>query len=217
MHLNKNGDTESGIRVIHPFNNDKSVATYCDQDTEGGGWTTILNRDSGKANENFQRNYADYESGFGHRNGDFWIGLQTIHQLTTSPCTELRIDMETYKGKKYVAKYSTFKVGSEEEGYVLKIDGFSSIPKFKDDLKAMANGMKFTTIDKDQDKTKENCAKLHNGGWWHNKCFQVKLTGSHFNGKHAYAKGIHWGTLTTHFKSLKKVAMKVRPRPLCKN
>ena len=35
--------------------------------------------------------------------------------------------MEKYDGTKYTARYSTFKVGSQAEGYVL-----TSNPKFKD-------------------------------------------------------------------------------------
>ena len=98
---------------------DKKSSVYCDQDTEGGGWTVILRRDATAELENFDRNYADYENGFGDRKGEYWLGLQTIHELTSLPCTQLRIEMEAYNGTEYVAKYSTFKVGSKDSGYVL--------------------------------------------------------------------------------------------------
>ena len=95
----ESGDDKSGVRSIDAFQKGESILTYCDQETEDGGWTTILNRDASEDHEDFNRNYADYEHGFGDRNGEFWLGLQTIHQLTTFPCTELRIDMDSLCGQ----------------------------------------------------------------------------------------------------------------------
>ena len=109
-------------------------------------------------NENFDRNYTDYEYGFGDRNGEFWLGLQPMHHLTDVTCNELRIEMEKYDGSTYVAKYSTFKVGSEEEGYVLNLDGFSSNPTFIDDFGTGQGGRKFSARDKDQDAWSDSCA-----------------------------------------------------------
>ena len=186
--------------------------TYCDQDTEGGGWTTILNRDASKDHEDFDRDYSEYEEGFGDRNGEFWLGLESIHQLTSFPCNELMVEMEMYNSSRFVARYSTFKVGSQAEGYVLTISGFYSTPEFPDDF-AYQNGMKFTTKDNDQDELSfDNCAIIRNGGWWHKNCFSVKLTGDHFEEKHETGEGIHWINIFGYsfVYSLKKASMKVR-------
>ena len=75
--LHESGDDESGVRSINPFQKGESILTYCDQETEDGGWTTILNRDATQVHEDFDRTYVDYENGFGDINGEFWIGLST--------------------------------------------------------------------------------------------------------------------------------------------
>ena len=69
------GDSESRTRAIDPLGTNHDIATYCDQETEGGGWTTILNRDESQVHENFDRTHVEYENGFGDRNGEFWLGL----------------------------------------------------------------------------------------------------------------------------------------------
>ena len=118
--------------------------------------------------------------------------------------------MEAYDGTEYVAKYSTFKVGSQAEGYVLTLDGFSSTPTFSDAFK-YHNGSKFSAKDKDQDNyANGNCALIYNGGWWNKSCLEVKFTGLHFEGSHAVGKGIHWDPLIGYDHSMKKVSMKVR-------
>ena len=215
-----NGDNRSGKKWIHPFKNDRTrkLMTICDQNTDnGGGWTTILQRDSSAdITANFDKTYAEYENGFGHWDHDFWIGLQAMHQLTQLPCTELRIEMTKYDEEEiYIASYTTFKVGSKAEGYKLTLGDFSSTPSFPDDFKSRSNGMKFSTKDMDQDTAISNCAANLSGGWWFSKCFGAKFTGRHFEGKHKYSRGIHWKGITGLENSFKKVSMKIRRSRIC--
>ena len=207
------GDLSSGPRKIIPFVTDRNreVSTYCDQTTENGGWTVILNREStADPREDFQRTYAEYETGFGDPNGEFWIGLQAMHELTSSSCKELKIEMEKYDGEKYVTSYATFRIGSADSGYVLDTGGFSSVPDFKE-VFARSNGMKFTTMDKDQDTHSHNCAIKFYGGWWYASCYGVKLTGNHYAGPHSYGVGIHYNAIVGLHDSFKKASMKIRP------
>lgn len=76
----KRGTTKSGIYKIKPEHSSKSIMVYCDMTTNGGGWTLIQNRFDGT--EDFYLNYHDYKYGFGNIGGEFWLGLENIHQLT---------------------------------------------------------------------------------------------------------------------------------------
>jgi len=37
------------------------------------------------------------------------------------------------------------------------------------------DGMMFTTNDHNNDPHSDNCALIHGGGWWYNKCYYVNL------------------------------------------
>ena len=79
----------------------------------------------------FYRGWAEYKRGFGSLTGEFWLGLDKIHRLTSSGSYKLRVDLEDFDGKTYYAEYDLFKVGSEAEKYHLVVGnykGLSSLP-----------------------------------------------------------------------------------------
>ena len=71
--------------------NDHSTITnvYCDTvPTAGGGWLVIQRRIDGSVD--FNRYWSEYEEGFGNlldndkdTTGEFWIGLRSLHCLTS--------------------------------------------------------------------------------------------------------------------------------------
>lgn len=54
------------------------------------------------------------------------IGLNNIHDLTHHQKYELLVDMEDFKGKKVFARYSSFSVDAECDGYRLHVSGFTN-------------------------------------------------------------------------------------------
>lgn len=90
--------------------------------TDGGGWTVIQKRLDGSVN--FYRNWADYKQGFGNKLGEYWLGLEMIHTMTSHEVYELRIDMVDFKGNTYYAKYDMFRVNNETDGYRLAIGSY---------------------------------------------------------------------------------------------
>ena len=69
--------------------------------------------------EDFSRDWADYQSGFGDPDNNCWLGLDTLHQLTSNliHAYTLRVDMESWGGETYWATYSRFYVASELDNY----------------------------------------------------------------------------------------------------
>ncbi|KAL1398202.1 hypothetical protein pipiens_000223 [Culex pipiens pipiens] len=91
---------------------------FCDQEYEGGGWIVIQNRFNGSVH--FYRDWNDYERGFGNLNGEFWLGLSKIHELTYSRRYELLVLLEDWEGVQAVARYSDFLVAGPKEKYMLR-------------------------------------------------------------------------------------------------
>ncbi|XP_072230065.1 microfibril-associated glycoprotein 4-like [Leuresthes tenuis] len=216
----------SGVFTIYPIGSTSAVQVYCDMDSQGGRWTVFQRRMDGSVN--FYRPWVQYKMGFGNAAGEYWLGLENIHQMTRQRNYELLVDMEDFEGKKAFARYSSFKVDAECDGYVLHVTGFSKkggageLPGFSccGDLISgvfsmfLSRRMKFSTFDKDQDIwSSGNCAKSFLGGWWYEKCHNANPTGVYRWGadKTLYAVGVDWQRWKGYDYSLKAISMKIRP------
>ena len=69
---------------------------WCDMDTDGGGWTVFLKRVDGS--EEFYREIASYEEGFGDVSREYWLGLDALHAITTQKTYQLRADTADWEG-----------------------------------------------------------------------------------------------------------------------
>ena len=66
-------------------------------DRRWGGWTVFQRRLDGSVD--FYRGLTDYKNSFGNLYGEFWLGLDKIHRLTTTVKNKLRVDLMDTKGK----------------------------------------------------------------------------------------------------------------------
>ncbi|XP_058508564.1 microfibril-associated glycoprotein 4-like [Solea solea] len=208
--LYNRGFGHSGVYTIYPAGPVSPVQVYCDMgcDEESGKWTVIQSRKDGTMN--FYHGWDQYRTGFGQASGEYWLGLENIHVLTQRKSYELKIDMEDFEGHKAHVYYSNFSVGSEQDGYKLKLSGFR-------DGGAGAsftshNGLKFSTFDKDQDTHESNCAKIYLGGWWYGACHGVNPNGAYLWGSSSYGIGINWNSWKGYEYSLKSISMKIQPK-----
>lgn len=206
-----NGDRMSGIRKVFPFaSKSRGVSVFCDQSTDGGGWTVIQHREPLPKREDFFRTWDDYEKGFGNLTGEFWLGLEIIRALTSEEApTELRVDLEDFDDKKRWAKYLNFFIDDASNKYKLHAGNYSG--NAGNSLKVHI-GMKFSTKDQDNDGSGDNCASKYHGAWWYINCHDSNLNGYPYEGEYSSSiqKGIVWDGFRGPYYSLKKTSMAVR-------
>ena len=175
-------------------------------ETDGGGWTVFQRRMDGSVN--FYHNWTYYQLGFGNLSGEFWLGLDKIHRLTSN-ATELRVDMRDFEGNSAYAQYTSFSVGDSSSKYILSVSGYNGTAG---NSLASHNGCRFTTRDQDNDKiSRGNCARWFKGAWWYYNCHASNLNGLYHGGSHlSYADGVNWDSWRGQYYSLKFSEMKLR-------
>ncbi|RLV62300.1 hypothetical protein DV515_00019457, partial [Chloebia gouldiae] len=107
-----NGLRQSGIYSVLPSVRGIPVEVLCEMDTEGGGWTVIQRRQDGSVD--FNRTWNEYKEGFGDLNGEFWLGNDNIHRMTSQGEYSLRIDLEDWNNKHKHAFYQVFRYSLAE-------------------------------------------------------------------------------------------------------
>uniref|UniRef100_A0A8C1LGF5 Microfibril associated protein 4 n=1 Tax=Cyprinus carpio TaxID=7962 RepID=A0A8C1LGF5_CYPCA len=209
----KSGQTVSGIYSIYPAG-DILVSVYCEMISGGniqdnGAWTVIQRRMDGSVN--FYQPWNQYKRGFGNVEGEYWLGLENMYQLTRKNKYMLRVDLEDFTARKGFALYSSFSVDCETDGYKLQVSGFKD--GGAGDSMTHHNGQKFTTFDKDQDANEKNCAKVYLGAFWYNNCHTANPNGVYLWGDDPtlFAVGNVWYTWKTNFSvGMKSISMKIR-------
>ncbi|XP_062134313.1 microfibril-associated glycoprotein 4-like [Drosophila sulfurigaster albostrigata] len=168
------------------------------------GWIVILNRFNGS--ENFYRKWYEYRSGFGYLEDEFFIGLEVLHQMTSSQGYDIRIELTSFDDYVYHADYSNFIIGSEQEKYSLKSIGghHGNLENaFESNI-----GQKFTTFDSDNDKWVEgNCAVHYSSAGWFDKVATMNLFGKYLHSEVMDEHGIWW----KDNKTWKAVKIAMRP------
>ncbi|CAG4942195.1 unnamed protein product [Colias eurytheme] len=162
-----------GTYLIHPGNT--PVDTWCNN-----GTTLLQRRYNGTVE--FNRKFDEYVQGFGDASSEFWLGLQSMHEITADNCSAMRIDMTDIYGSVWYAQYDHFSVGGADSGFVLEVSGFKGNAS---DAFEYQNHMEFSAIDRDRDISNTHCAANYEGGWWFSHCQHVNI-----NGK--YTLGLTW-------------------------
>ncbi|XP_042321943.1 tenascin-N [Sceloporus undulatus] len=203
--LQQNGHSTNGMYTIY-LNGDanRPLEVFCDMITDGGGWIVFQRRNSGQLD--FYKRWRNYVEGFGDPSGEFWLGLEKLHELTTSAPYEMRVDLRTHNESAY-AVYDLFQVGTSRERYRLSVGKYRGTAG---DAMTYHHGYKFTTWDRDNDIAISNCAMTHHGGWWYKNCHLANPNGKYGDDKHS--EGVNWEPWKGHLYSIPFTEMKIRPR-----
>ena len=116
------GERTDGLYTIKP-DNLPAFDVFCDQTTDGGGWIVFQKRFNGSVD--FFLNWNDYKQGFGDLTGEFWLGNDKIHRLTSADKDKLRVDLKDFEGNTAYAEYDAFSVMSENDKYRLILGDYS--------------------------------------------------------------------------------------------
>ncbi|XP_022595644.1 fibrinogen-like protein 1 [Seriola dumerili] len=224
------GNVASGLYVIRPDGSPTALTVYCDMNN-GGGWTVFQRRRDGK--ESFDRAWVEYKHGFGDLHspdGEFWLGNDPLHYLTSQGNYDLRINMEDFEGNQRYAEYKNFKVDDEKDQYQLHLEEFTGnagdaladAHTLSPGGKKWANpglgssGVKFSTFDQPNNEADSQCVRLSKSGWWFSRCDSGNLNGHYYKGPYEAMTndGVVWYTWHGWWYSIKSVVMMVRAADL---
>ncbi|XP_050092486.1 fibrinogen-like protein A [Anopheles aquasalis] len=195
----------SGVYLIHVGSNSIPFQVYCEMEKHGGGWLVVQHRFNGSVD--FYRTWDQYREGFGDLNGEFWLGLEKMHQITSSRNHELIVEIQDFSGDYGHACYNGFRIGSESEQYSLKTLGAYS-GTAGDSMTGTNKGMKFSTKDRENDVSVNDCARNFHGAWWYNGCTYANLNGVYKNAINH--KSIHWHSFKNDYHGLSFSRMMIR-------
>ncbi|KAL9702487.1 hypothetical protein quinque_006005 [Culex quinquefasciatus] len=178
-----------------------------------GTWTIIHSRYDGSIS--FNRSWAEYRAQFGRLPGEYWMGLEALHQLTKSGEYELLVLLKGFDGTVKTAMYDSFWVGSEAANYRLALGPF--VGGDAGDSFSGASGQMFSTYDRDNDRSLcASCAEVLHSGWWFKDCADANLNGLYVSSmvheERSYGTSMNWWGFGRDYQGLKEAAMMVRKR-----
>ncbi|KAK5603403.1 hypothetical protein CRENBAI_008224 [Crenichthys baileyi] len=221
------GNVASGLYVIRPDGAPTALSVYCDM-SNGGGWTVFQRRRDGK--ESFDRTWLEYSHGFGDLfspEGEFWLGNDPLHHLTSQGNYDLHIDTEDFEGNQRFAEYKNFRVDDEKDQYQLHVGDYTGNAgdaladarglNFNSPCKG---GIKFSTYDHPNyiNAAADNgrCIRHSKSGWWFCRCDSGNLNGQEFKGPFQAMSddGVAWYVWHGWSYAIKSVVMMVRAADL---
>ena len=154
----------------------------------------------------FDRTWSECARGFGNKTGEYWLGLNYVHRLTTSAGQLLRVDLEDFESNTAFAQYTTFTVANATDKYRLLVGGYSGTAG---EGMAHNSGKPFSTKDNKNDRY--NCVALDKGPWWYGHCSNSLLNSKYYNSANVGVRGsMTWYRWKGRSYSLKKASMKIR-------
>ncbi|XP_064393816.1 uncharacterized protein LOC135341231 [Halichondria panicea] len=191
---------------------DREFTVFCDMNLQGGGWTVIQRRISDSVD--FDRDWRDYQLGFGDFDGNFWLGLEQIKEITDYETNELYLGFESQTTTFNKATYASITLKDEANFYEIDLGSYTGVVGDAGDSFGVHDAFKFSTHDKDNDGIGTDCAGTYNSGWWYGtNCHEAHLNGIYYNdaATQPNGHGIIWEEWQGISTPLKTVVIAVRP------
>nr|XP_053638105.1 ryncolin-1-like [Cherax quadricarinatus] len=152
-------------------------------------WTVFLARYRQITQVSFSKGWEDYKTGFGDPHGEYWLGNDNLHALTSGGRRyQLKVIATNLRGEQLSAVWETFSVADEANEYRVTMGGYTSTSTLNDALTsehdwANLNGSSFTTVDSDHDTwSGASNTVLRNGDYGSfNTLFEELVTTGSFN------------------------------------
>jgi len=156
----------SDIPILYPDS--------CPKDEYDPSYIILQKRTS--TSVSFNRNWQEYEDGFGDPIGDMWLGLKRMYILCGTPkVCEMYVFLMKMDWSTEWAHYYSVSVTDASDDYLLSVNHYTGDGA---DGLTTVNGIAFSTHDNDNDETVGfNCAMSKGGGWWYNDCGVTNLNG----------------------------------------
>jgi Fibrinogen beta and gamma chains, C-terminal globular domain len=121
----------------------------------------------------FDRGWNEFKTTFGRRDRNFWLGNEMLHEMTKEDRCKLKVEVQQLSTLDwFYAEYSTFRVDSEANNYLLIVSGYSGDAG---DSLSVHSGQTFSTHDRDNDASGSHCATVGGGGFWFLDCYSAGL------------------------------------------
>ena len=212
--LYREGYRKDGLYdIVNPLNHLLTIKIYCSMTLDGGGWTVFQRRFDGSV-EFKNRTWLEYKEGFGNPQGEYWLGNEAVHRLTSTEEFDYMVWAKAFDGVTAKRKLLGFRLGNEASGYRFHYQGLASgyedQPLYANNKGySNMNGAEFSAFDRGLTV----CAASF-GGWWHRGCQAYAMNGDYsYNGVPlSHANGIMWVDFRDHYESLKESQLMIRPK-----
>lgn len=103
------------------------------------------------------------QAGFGQPDGEYWLGLEPVHQLTSRGDHELLVLLEDWGGRGARAHYDSFSLEPESDHYRLRLGQYHGDAG---DSLSWHNDKPFSTVDRDRDSYSGKELLFCSWWWW---------------------------------------------------
>lgn len=208
------GQRASGVYTIQPENSEP-FNVLCEMTSEGG-WTVIQKRYDGS--QNFNQLWESYKKGFGNLNGEFWLGLESIHTISKQGQYVLQVEVSDWAEQQQQEARYRLQLDGEEKEFALHLEQESSSGNQEAIMTTGESGLPFSTADRDNDLAADvNCADLLSGGWWFSSCGESNLNGKYPRKPNTLRQQRHrrqrmfWTSTEGQNSSVKTTLLKIAP------